>query len=339
MPANNHIRLDDIARGVNLTIHDGAAPSIDISFRSARDNVHLNATVTFDPAPPGMAENVALLCDAAQNPAAPDEQRGRASRLTQRAEIGMRRATRAIRDVAEWLLLSRENTNHTYDLTPLNLMQLAHGLALVVDRPVADLKTYLSEPGTDGGLARHITEVLGGQDAATRAVADSAPRFGRRLGWYAVVRALKPRLVVETGVDKGLGAVLLCAALQRNGAEGSPGRYLGTDIRPEAGYLLSGPYAKVGQVAYGDSLATLGAIAETVDLFINDSDHNPAYEEQEYRTILPRLHRGSVIISDNSHSTDVLAKFAEETGRRFVFLREQPKDHWYPGAGIGLAFT
>ena len=35
--------------------------------------------------------------------------------------------------------------------------------------------------------------------------------YGRRLGWYALVRALKPRTVVETGADKGLGSCVLAA--------------------------------------------------------------------------------------------------------------------------------
>jgi hypothetical protein len=31
-----------------------------------------------------------------------------------------------------------------------------------------------------------------------------------------------------------------------------------------------------------------------------------------------------------------LAEFSERSGRRFVFFSERPKDHWYPGAGIGI---
>jgi predicted O-methyltransferase YrrM len=171
-----------------------------------------------------------------------------------------------------------------------------------------------------------------------RAVSDREPRYARRIGWYALVRALKPRLVVETGIDKGLGSVVLCAALRRNAAEGAAGRYVGTDIRPEAGHLLRPPYADVGEVRYGDSLASLAQIADPIDLFINDSDHSAAYEGQEYATIAPRLSAQAVIVGDNAYATDELAAFAERTGRRFVFWREQPAAHFYPGAGIGFAF-
>jgi hypothetical protein len=27
-----------------------------------------------------------------------------------------------------------------------------------------------------------------------------------------------------------------------------------------------------------------------------------------------------------------------KTGRNFVFFKEQPKAHWYPGAGIGISY-
>jgi hypothetical protein len=51
-----------------------------------------------------------------------------------------------------------------------------------------------------------------------------------------------------------------------------------------------------------------------------------------------KLARDGVVIGDNAHCTTELLEFAEKTGRRFLFFREEPKDHWYPGAGIGAAF-
>ena len=57
---------------------------------------------------------------------------------------------------------------------------------------------------------------------------------------------MKPKVVVETGVDHGIGSCILCAALLRNTKEGEGGRYYGTEIRTEAGRLLSGIYAEIG---------------------------------------------------------------------------------------------
>jgi hypothetical protein len=82
---------------------------------------------------------------------------------------------------------------------------------------------------------------------------------------------LKPGLVVETGVDKGLGSVVLASALRRNRAEGFPGEYLGNDINPHAGFLLQETYALGGCIAIGDSIEMLKKLEANIDLFINDS--------------------------------------------------------------------
>jgi predicted O-methyltransferase YrrM len=154
-----------------------------------------------------------------------------------------------------------------------------------------------------------------------------------------MMRICKPNVVIETGVDKGLGALLLCAALLRNREEGFPGRYYGTDINPAAGYLLTGPYKEVGEILYGDSIESLSKFKEKIDLFINDSDHSTEYEYREYQTIRPLLKEESVILSDNAECSDKLAQFALETGRHFLYFQEVPADHWYPGGGIGFSFT
>jgi hypothetical protein len=75
-----------------------------------------------------------------------------------------------------------------------------------------------------------------------------------------------------------------------------------------------------------------------VDLFINDSDHSAEYEAREYEAIAPLLSENAVILGDNAHVTDKLARFSREQGRNFLMFNERPKDHWYPGAGIGISF-
>jgi predicted O-methyltransferase YrrM len=163
--------------------------------------------------------------------------------------------------------------------------------------------------------------------------------WGRRLGWYAFARILKPGIIIETGVDKGHGAIALCAALLRNGKEGYHGRYYGTDINPASGYLLSGKFKEPGTILYGDSIESLKKLDVSIDLFINDSDHSKVYEYNEYCVIKGTLSPRAIILGDNSHSSDSLARFSAENGRKFLFFQEGPKNHWYPGAGIGISFT
>jgi hypothetical protein len=243
---------------------------------------------------------------------------------------------RAVLGLGRWLVTSREDTNYTYDLDPLYEQYLAAFVAVVAGCPTAEVLGYFRELHEDAALRRHVRAVTEAHPEG--AFADAEARYGRRLGWYALVRATKPRVVVETGVDKGLGSVVLCAALLRNRAEGAPGAYYGTDINPQAGYLLQGPYAETGRILYGDSLASLEALEGPVDLLINDSDHSADYEGREYAVVAPKLSERAVVLGDNAHVTDELYRFARRTGRHFLFFHEQPYKHWYPGGGIGAAF-
>lgn len=235
-----------------------------------------------------------------------------------------------------WWWSSREQTNFTYPLSGRNLQHLAHALALACAAKPDAVRAAMRELQQDADFRARILERR--RLAGLEAISDPRVEVGRRLAWYAAVRLTKPRLVIETGVDKGLGSAVLCAALLRNTADGHPGRYLGTDIDPGAGRLLGPPYDTVGRILYGDSIASLEAIDGPIDLFVNDSDHSAEYEGREYRTIAAKLAPDALIIGDNAHVTDELMRFAEATGRHFLFVREQPAGTWYPGDGIGLAF-
>lgn len=242
-----------------------------------------------------------------------------------------------LRNLLVWVVRSREGTNLTYELTEDNLDYLAHTVSLAAGIGFEAARAYIEEARADLALRDHVVRTTAQSDF--RYQADARCHFGRRLGWYAFVRAVKPAVVVETGVDKGHGAVLLCAALLRNRDEGHAGRYYGTDINPRAGWLLKAPYDQVGRILYGDSIKSLKALGEKIDLFINDSDHSAEYEYNEYRAVRDSLSPSAIILGDNAHATGKLAQFSREQGRRFLFFGEVPKDHWYPGAGIGISFV
>jgi predicted O-methyltransferase YrrM len=254
-----------------------------------------------------------------------------------RARPALSYARRTFSNLFTWMLKSRETTNFTYDLEDRNKRYLASLIADVTNQPFEVIESYIREVETDSALHKHIRDSTVKSDQAL--IADKDVRYGRRVGWYALVRSLKPRVVVETGVDKGLGACLLTAALRKNATENHQGRYFGTDIDPAAGYLLSGEYANYGRILYGDSIESLRTLEGEIDLFINDSDHSSKYEADEYRTIAHKLSKDAIILGDNSHATDALLEFSLETNRHFVFFQEKPKDHWYPGAGIGISFS
>ena len=136
-----------------------------------------------------------------------------------------------------------------------------------------------------------------------------------------------------------MGSVILTEAIIKNKLEGHEGEYIGTDINANAGYLFDEIYSENGKILYGDSIESLKKLNAKIDLFINDSDHSAEYEKREYETILSKLHKDSVILGDNSHSTSELLNFSIKNNRNFVLFKERPKNHWYPGAGIGISYT
>ncbi len=265
-----------------------------------------------------------------------------ASRLAPLAALPMRLRRVARHDAhvlaqsASWLVTSREHHNYTYDLTSRNREHLAWFVCEVTGASVTAVRGWLDEVERDQGLREHLER---GLRSTTRAgLVDKTVRYGRRIGWYALVRALRPTHVVESGVDKGLGSCVLAAALLRNAADGSPGRLSALDINPDAGYLIGGPYADVVDLVLGDSLQSIPALRPPVDVFLHDSNHSAEHERAEFAAIAPHLTPGAVLLSDNAAESDVLVSVAEQTGRRFLYFREEPADHWFPGDGIGIAW-
>lgn len=235
-----------------------------------------------------------------------------------------------------WTFTSREHHNFTYELDELNIKHLTAFVAVVTGQKYEVVENYVHEIQQDKQLKSHIARLS--RDSAEKFVTDSEARFGRRIGWYALVRAQKPRLCVETGTDKGLGTCVIAAALMRNAKDGFPGRVIGMDLNPNAGYLLRAPYDQFGRMAFGDSHASIRALKEEVDFFIHDSDHAPLHEAKELELVTPKLSSRALVLSDNAEVTDKLLEFARATGREFLFFAEKPASHWCPGSGIGVAY-
>jgi predicted O-methyltransferase YrrM len=257
--------------------------------------------------------------------------------LPRRLARVFRHDVRVVGQSAHWLVTSREHHNYTYELTPLNREHLAWFVSQICRLPVAQARGYLAELDADTELRNHILAAIARADR--RGLADRQVHYARRAGWYAFVRARKPRHVVESGVDKGLGSCVFAAALLRNADEGAPGRVTSLDINPDAGYLVrAAPWSTVVDLVIGDSIHSIGALDREVDLFLHDSDHSPGHERREFLTIETHLSDSALLLTDNVTKTRVLADLAEATGRHFLAFREEPQRHWYPGDGIGAAW-
>ena len=237
----------------------------------------------------------------------------------------------------KWAFTSKEYYNHTYHLTDLNRGYLVSYIAVISGHSESVIEGYVRELENDSELRAMLErQTLNSPD---RHNSDTEPRYGRRLGWYALVRATRPRVIVETGVDRGLGTVVLAAAVMRNAKEGFPGIVYATDIVPDCGHLLAEPYKSHCRILLGDSVENLKKFTEPVDIFLHDSDHRAEYEWAEFLAIEPRLHPTSIAMSDNSQQTSKMREFAAKIGKSFLYFQDAPSDHWWPGDGIGAGFT
>ena len=122
-----------------------------------------------------------------------------------------------------YVLFDPELANFTYELG--NQEELAAFVADALDTTPAQVEGFFRETRDDPELNERLQERLKHRNDRKR-----TPLFGRRLGWYAIARALKPSVIVETGIHDGLGSVLLLRALARNAEGGTPGRLISIDI-------------------------------------------------------------------------------------------------------------
>lgn len=232
----------------------------------------------------------------------------------------------------KWLFTKSEFTNFNYDLLELNKRYLISFIAFITRKEFNEVEIIIKELENNQDFRKYIKH-----RAQSINRSREIPKnfyYGRRVAWYALIRILKPYLVVETGTDKGLGTLLIAQALKENGV----GIVYTLDVDPYAGSLIEESKWNNIKVLRGDSLELLKEIKE-IDLFIHDSDHSRNHEYLEYKTVEKNLSPYGVVLSDNSEYTDALLAWSLEKNREFISFKENPRDHWYKGDGIGFSRT
>lgn len=257
---------------------------------------------------------------------------GRGAALPLRAMAVARYDARLIGRSVNWLVHARETTNYTYDLDPLNRDQLCWFVSTVTGADIGQVRSWMRELETDTELIESLTNRLSSNP--TRRICATEPHLARRYGWYAIIRAIEPENVVETGTHLGLGSCVIAAALLRNGH----GRLNTIDIDADSGHLIGQPWASVIDRRVGSSIDELAKMRD-VDMFLHDSLHTYDYESRELAAVEPNLRADAIVLSDNAHDSAALSDWAERSGRHYLFFKEQPVNHWWPGDGIGVAWA
>src|SRR5919201_3578552 len=156
---------------------------------------------------------------------------------------------------------------------------------------------------------------------------------------YAVLRRLRPRVAVETGVANGFSTAFALLALQANGEgqlhsidlprevgrEYAPGTFYegeggaGIPGGAEPGWLIPPGLKERWTLTLGRSQDVLPPLLDrlgTIDSFMHDSEHSFECMWFEFTTAWPALRPGGVLLSDDVNSTAAFPRFAAEQGRR-----------------------
>jgi predicted O-methyltransferase YrrM len=151
---------------------------------------------------------------------------------------------------------------------------------------------------------------------------------------YAIVRLLRPRHVVETGVSSGVSSAHFLAALRRNrrgrlhsidlptfqrGAALAPGESrVALPPGRETGWAVPRRLRGGWDLRLGPSQVLLPALAEelsSIDLFLHDDLHTPRHLAFELAIVRPLLSRGAVVLADNTAWTgESFPRFAGTLG-------------------------
>jgi predicted O-methyltransferase YrrM len=210
----------------------------------------------------------------------------------------------------------------------------------------AALTGYEREVRTSG-LMDHLLEKGREHQAAVTQSGDSfslgAIGYTEGVYLYAVLRKLRPRAAVETGVANGFSTAFSLLALQRNG-EGhlhsvDLPREVGRDYEPgtfyegegragipsgsDPGWLIPPELKERWTLVLGRSQEALPPLLErlgSIDSFMHDSEHSYECMWFEFNAAWPHLRPGGLLLSDDVNSTDAFPRFAQEQGREPVKL-------------------
>lgn len=149
------------------------------------------------------------------------------------------------------------------------------------------------------------------QSHVTRAMPKVTYSFPEAAEVYTIIRAIKPAVVLETGVASGLSSAHILLAMAKNhvGALHSvdlPNVQEGSvlpDGRP-TGWIVPIELRARWTLQLGNARELLPRMLRDlprVDLFLHDSDHSYDHMTFEFELVRPRLAAGAVIMSDDTH--------------------------------------
>jgi len=137
---------------------------------------------------------------------------------------------------------------------------------------------------------------------------------------YCFVRAIKPTIIIETGVDAGSSSYVILEALKNN----KKGKLYSIDsVDPSAncskedyindmGWLIPEELKNNWKLIIGDSKVELPKLLkslETVDIFFHDSLHTYQHMTFEFQTVFPYLSSKKLLLADDINKNNSFQDF------------------------------
>jgi hypothetical protein len=228
-----------------------------------------------------------------------------------------------------WVFSSREINNHSYHPTQASKKRLAIILSKIDGLSKSDVLYYCEEI-FHSNLVQDIYFKARAQEKILRNLTDREFRAGRRILYYCLARALKPKVVFEAGTAHGVGAMIILHALKMNESEGYPGKLVTADINPNAGKFLKHlppEYCELLSFSYGDTEKVLEELSSEIDLFIHETVNIESHENKHYDLLRQKISSSGIILSPWA-LTGRLAEFSDRTGREYLEYTYEPENHW-----------
>ena len=200
-------------------------------------------------------------------------------------------------------------------------------LSTITNVSANGIRRFIEEPVQNGWFLAHLQSVKVELQTLNIYTADLFPK--KILLQYAAVRAIKPKIVVETGVANGVSSTYILLALQANGC----GTLYSVGLN-ETKYLPQGKYLgwivpqelrSTWKLLVGDSRTILPELLdeiESTDIFIHDSLHTYEHMLWEYPEAYPHIRLGGLLFSDDANWNSAFLEFAlEVAARRAKILR------------------
>jgi predicted O-methyltransferase YrrM len=143
---------------------------------------------------------------------------------------------------------------------------------------------------------------------------------------YTMVRILKPKIVIETGVFEGHSSLSILSAMKENNKGFLYSIDLPSPDLPSGkvhGWMVPEHLRKRWDLRAGkssDLLPTLLLEVKEVDIFLHDSEHSYENMYYEYKTAWAHIETGGLLLSHDVSQTAAFKDFAKHVSEKYYYM-------------------